>query len=182
MKIKAPFGKNDHIKVIRMIAEGLQKAGQLNRYLEIGIKKGSCFNNIAPLCKEAYAVDILNCKKLINQNKNLIWFRGQSQEFLTNHNPNKKFDLVFIDGAHNHEDSLKDFRSVFDLMNDNGLILLHDTYPPSEPFIGKSFCFDTYKTAEYIKENYPSYEFATLPFYFGISIFRKLERQLLWKK
>jgi len=182
MKIKAPFGKNDHIKVIREIAIGLQNSGALNRYLEIGIKKGNCFNQIASLAKEAYAVDILDCKKLINQNKNLIWFHGQSQDFLKQHNKDKKFDLVFIDGAHNHEDSLKDFQLVFELMNDNGIILLHDTYPPSEPFVAKSFCFDTYKTAEFIRENYPAYEFATLPFYFGISIFRKLERQLLWKK
>lgn len=181
MKIKAPFNKNDHIKIIKEIAIGLQKAGQLNRYLEIGIKKGNCFNQIAPLCKEAYAVDILNCEKLIKQNKNLKWFNGKSQDFLNKHDPNKKFDLVFIDGAHNHEDSLKDFQLVFELMNDNGLILLHDTYPPNETFIGKSFCFDTYKTAEVIRKNHPSYEFITLPFYFGISIFRKLEKQLLWK-
>ena len=43
MKIKAPFGKNDHIRMIKEIAIGLQKACQLNRYLEIGIKKGNCF-------------------------------------------------------------------------------------------------------------------------------------------
>jgi len=182
MKVKVPFTKNEHIQMIKAIALGLKQAGFLNRYLEIGIKKGNCFNQIAPLCKEAYAVDILDCNKLINHNKNLIWFHGKSQDFLHKHNPKKKFDLVFIDGSHNHEDSLNDFKLVFNLMRENGIILLHDTYPPSERFTEKSFCFDTYKTAEYIRKNYPNYEFATLPFYYGISIFRKLERQLLWKK
>lgn len=179
---KPPFHKNEHIQMIKSIAVGLNKAGALNRYLEIGIKKGSCFNVIAPLCKEAYAVDILDCKKLIQQNKNLQWFHGKSEDFLKQHNSDRKFDLVFIDGAHEHKISLNDFELVFPLVNDNGIILLHDTYPPSEPFIGKSFCYDTYKTAENIRDNFPEYEFITLPFYFGISIFRKLTRQLLWKK
>ncbi len=180
--MKDPFGKNEHVQMIKAIAVGLQRAGFLNRYLEIGIKKGSCFNVIAPLCKEAYAVDILNCHKLIKQNKNLVWFHGKSETFLKRHNPKKKFDLVFIDGAHEHNASLKDFNMVFPLLNDNGIILLHDTYPPSEKFISKSYCFDTYKTAERIREDYPQYEFVTLPFYFGISIFRKLRKQLLWQK
>ncbi len=182
MKIKAPFTKNDHIQMIKAIAAGMRKAGVLNRYLELGIKKGSCFNAIAPLAKEAYAVDILNCYKLIKHNKNLVWFHGKTTDMLTKHNPKKKFDLVFIDASHEHKASLTDFKMVLPLVNENGLILLHDTYPPSESFLGKSFCYDTYKTAEYIKKNYSQYEFITLPFYFGISIVRKLERQLLWKK
>jgi hypothetical protein len=180
--MKIPFSKNEHIRTIHDIAVGLQRAGFLKRYLEIGIKKGSCFNQIAPLCKEAYAVDILNCKKLIKQNKNLFWFHGKSEDFLKQHPVDKKFDLVFIDGAHEHKASLNDFKLVFPLVNDNGIILLHDTYPPSEKFTSKSYCHDTYKTAEYIMKYYSHYEFVTLPFSYGISIFRKLDRQLLWKK
>ena len=68
MKVKSPFTKNEHIQMIKAIALGMKQAGFLNRYLEIGIKKGNCFNQIAPLCKESYAVDILDCKKLINHN------------------------------------------------------------------------------------------------------------------
>ncbi len=180
--MKMPFGKNEHIQMIKAIAVGLQSADVLNRYLEIGIKKGSCFNTIAPLCKEAYAVDIIDCKKLISHNKNMVWFHGKSEDFLKQHNLERKFDLVFIDGAHEYIASLNDFKLVLPLVNDNGLILLHDTYPPREQFTGKSFCYNTYKTAEYIRKNYSQYEFITLPFYFGISVFRKLERQLLWKE
>ena len=179
--MKIPFGKNEHIQMIKAIATGLKSAGKLNRYLELGIKKGSCFNQIAPLCKQAYAVDILNCYDLIKHNKNLIWFHGKTDDFFKLHVPKKKFDLVFIDAAHEHIASLNDFKNALPLVNENGLILLHDTYPPSEEFTEKSYCSNTYKTAEYIKRYYPQYELATLPFYYGISIVRKLERQLQWK-
>ncbi len=177
-----PYGKNDHIRIVKAIAIGLYDAKVLNRYLELGIKKGSCFNRVAPFAKESYAVDIDNNFKYIKDIKNLNWYHGASTDFLKSHNKNKKFDLVFIDADHKHKSSLSDFKLVFPLVNDNGLILFHDTYPPSEKFISKSYCGDTYRTAEYIRKNYSDYEFATLPFYFGISIFRKLKRQLLWKE
>lgn len=181
MKSKVPFTKNEHIQMIKAIALGLKQAGFLKNYLEIGIKKGYCFNQVAPLAKKAYGVDILDCHSLIKQNNNLVWYHGKSEDFLKTYNGDK-FDLVFIDGAHEHAASLQDFKLVLPHTREGGLILFHDTYPPTEEFIQKKYCFDTYKTAEYIKDNYPEYEFATLPFYYGISILRNTTRQLLWKK
>lgn len=180
---KLPFEKDQHVRVIKEIALGLNRAGVLNRYLELGIRNGPCFNKVAPLAKEAYAVDIVDCHKCIKENKNLIWYHGTTTDFLKKHNKNKKFDLVFIDADHNHVASLNDFELVFPLVNDNGLILLHDTYPTCEELTSFKYCGDTYKTADYIKRNYSDKcEIATLPFYYGIGIVRKLNRQLLWRK
>ena len=178
--MKKPFSGRGHVAIIKEIACGLQRAGVLNRYLELGVRKGLCFNIIAPLSIEAYAVDVNNSYKFIKQNKNLIWNQMKSFDFLKNHNPDKKFDLVFIDADHSHKSSLNDFELVLPLVNENGIILLHDTYPPNKEFIIPEYCSDTYKTAEYIKEKYTQYDFVTLPFDYGISIFRKLDRQLLW--
>lgn len=174
------FG-TDHIIIIKSIAEGLNKAGFLNRYLELGIARGECFNSVAPFCKEAYAVDIDDRYNFIKYNKNLFWFHGKTTDFLINHENYKPFDLVFIDANHSHKASLEDFKLVLPLVNDNGLILLHDTYPPNNDYLSPNLCNDTYKTAEYIKKNFLEYEIVTLPFYYGISIVRKLDRQLLWK-
>ena len=178
-----PFSGREHIRIIKEVARGLHRAGFLNRYLELGIRKGICFNIVAPLAKEAYAVDIKNYYKHIKQNKNLIWNCTTTDEFLKNHVPNKKFDLVFIDACHTHEASLRDFKSVLPLVNDNGIIMLHDTYPPSKEYIEPNYCSDSYKTAEYIRNNYKNEcEITTLPFYFGISVVRKinLSRHLMW--
>lgn len=181
--MKMPFSGRGHIRIIKEIASGLYKAGFLKRYLELGVRQGNCFNSIAPLSKEAYAVDIKNSYKQIKQNKNLVWNHMRTDEFLKNHDPNRKFDLVFIDADHSYEGSLNDFGSVFPLVNDNGIILLHDTYPPNNEFAKPGFCSDTYKTAEYIRNNFSKEcEIVTLPFYFGISIVRKmsLDKHLLW--
>lgn len=183
MKTTIP-GKNDHVQMIKSIALGLKSADKLNTYLELGIRKGPCFNSIAPLSKDkAYAVDINDCYKAIKHNKNLVWFHGSSVDFLKNHNKKKKFDLVFIDADHNYRSSLRDFDLVFPLVNDNGLILMHDTYPPSEEYLTPSRCGDTYKTAEFIRFHYNhKCEICTLPFFYGIAIVRKLDRQLLWRQ
>jgi hypothetical protein len=183
--MKMPFSGRGHITIIKEIAYGLNKAGFLNRYLELGIRKGFCFNTVAPLSKEAYAVDIKNYYKYIKQNKNLVWNHMTTDEFLTNHDSKRKFDLVFIDAEHSHKSSLNDFNLVFPLVNDNGIILLHDTYPPNEEFTNPGYCSDSYKTAVYIKNNFnKECEIVTLPFYFGVSIVRKisLDKHLLWKQ
>jgi len=178
-----PHGKNDHIKIVKAIAIGIHDAKVLDRYLELGIKKGTCFNIIAPLAKKSYAVDIDNCYKYIKDNKNFNWYHGASTDFLKSHNRGKKFDLVFIDADHKHESSLSDFELVFSLVNDNGIILLHDTYPTKEELINSKYCGDSYKTADYIRKNYSDVcEICTLPFYYGVSVVRKLDRQLMWKQ
>ena len=179
--MKMPFEKNEHVNIIKPIAVGLHRARVLKRYLELGIRRGPCFNVVAPLAEEAYAVDINDCLKDIKQNKNLIWYHGTTTGFLSAHDKNKKFDLVFIDADHTHEASMNDFKLVLPLVNDNGLILLHDTYPTCEELTSTSYCGDTYKTAECIRRDFSTVcEIVTLPFYFGVAVVRKLDRQLLW--
>ena len=65
--MKLPFSGRGHIIIIKEIASGLQKAGFLKRYLELGIRKGLCFNVVAPLSREAYAVDIKDYSKYIQR-------------------------------------------------------------------------------------------------------------------
>jgi len=54
-------------------------------------------------------------------------FRGTSDEFFS---ANKdKFDLIFVDGLHEHEQVLRDVRNGLDTLNSNGTIVLHDCLP-----------------------------------------------------
>ena len=182
------YGKNDHVRIIKAIAEGMAEGNLLNNYLELGIRRGPCFNAVAPMVKgKAYGVDInADCYKNIKQNKNLVWFCGKSHEFLEQHDKNEKFDLVFIDADHSHEASLRDFEMVIPFLHEDSIVCLHDTYPYEERFLTKSYCFDTWKTAKVIKERYlDEFEIVTLPFYFGISVVRVCnnDRQLgTWYK
>ena len=183
--LKMPFGKNDHIRVIKCIAEGLREANALNYYLELGISKGVCFNEIAPLTKTAaYAVDINDTSyPHIKYQGNLQWFCGTTDDFFKLDSL-PKFDLIFIDAEHSHKASKQDFINSFGLLKSNGIICLHDTYPPNEKLF--EHCKDSYKTAKFITDNYiflaNECELVTLPFYYGITIVRKRTKQLMWMK
>jgi len=72
--MEMPFSKTSHIEVIKTIANGMNKAGFNDNYLELGISKGKCFNEIAPLFKIATAVDNQNKSfDYISKNKNISW-------------------------------------------------------------------------------------------------------------
>lgn len=42
----------------------------------------------------------------------------------------EKFDIIFIDGIHTEEQTLKDISNAFSRLNTNGVIVLHDCMPP----------------------------------------------------
>ena len=178
---EVPFSKNSHVRVIKEVARGLSLAKKLNVYVELGIRKGPTFNEVAPLAKVAHAIDTASkCLNFIKHNKNLKWHCKTSTEFLDNYS-GPPFDLVFIDASHVHKDSLNDFKKSFELTREGGMLILHDTYPPDKKYTSIHFCGDTYKTAEYIRDNYlDRCETITLPFYFGLTVVRKTTKQLGW--
>jgi predicted O-methyltransferase YrrM len=178
---KLSFGKRSHVPIIKAIAEGLRSSGQLSVYLELGTAKGACFNEVAPLAGVAHAVDHDPEKyEYIYKNKNLKWHACTTDYFFKEYSGDP-FDLVFVDAGHDFESSWSDFQKVAPLVNPNGIILLHDTYPPNEDFLRPDLSGDTWKTAWKIRQELSDeYEIATLPCYFGISIIRKCRKQLAW--
>lgn len=177
-KPKTPFDKTAHVPIIYEIAKGLKAIKCLEVYLELGVAAGGTFNRIAPLAKRAIAVDIrIQTYKSIKRNKNLKWYHGSTNAFFKQYKKTN-LDLVFIDADHSHKASMSDFKKVFPLVKRNGIIILHDTYPPSKYFIHKRRCGDSYKTAIAIKRDYKDVaEIMTLPFYYGITIIRKIEKE-----
>jgi len=176
-----PPNVDSHTNVLLTLAEGLRSAGKLGSYLELGVHKGCAFNKIAPIVGgSAYAVDTnANTFPHIKHNKNLRWYCGKSEDFLANYD-GEQLDFVFIDGDHKHEASLSDFTGVLPYVSNNGLIVLHDTYPPNLAFTRPGRCIDTYKTADYIRRNIDHVESVTLPFYYGLTIVRNCNTQLAW--
>jgi len=170
--------------VVELIAEGLcfpqpqQPGGKASgvqiSYLELGVKRADTFNRIVPYTRKAVAVDIVDISTNLTDDPRVVFWEGTSLEYLESCEI-YDFDLVFIDADHTHKASLADFRAVLPRVRNGGLILLHDTYPPSEKFTTPSWCGDTYKTALWIKNHTQELgvEIATLPFYYGVSIIRK---------
>lgn len=180
------------------LLQNIIDAGQFKSYLEIGTYKGM---SLLPLkCKYKIAVDPSFKISSKDKNrwlfKNLCNFRNKYYEltsddfFQTKSNEIKKQDLIFIDGLHTFEASLKDVLNSIKLLNDNGVIMMHDCLPPHEAGAmplgsfeeGKKksikgwdgqWCGDVWKTIVYLKENYnDTLEIFVLDTDFGLGIVR----------
>jgi hypothetical protein len=151
-------------------------------YLELGIKKGNTISSISPHAGRSIGVDINKPKKKI---KGYEFYEMTTDKFFEKINLGEIHlpfvNVVFIDANHNSKYVLKDFYNVLPMVKDQGIIILHDTYPKNKSFISDEFCGDSYKIAWDISiKNIPEIECCTIPIYPGFTIIRKRQQQLLW--
>jgi predicted O-methyltransferase YrrM len=155
--------------------DGLIKWIKPERYLELGVREGRTFTKVAQHCEKAIGVDMDPAPFQLEPN--MEYHTKLTDEYFRTLDPDIKFDVVFIDADHSHEQSLKDFMNVKDRIIDDGFIFLHDTYPYDEVFFSKYACNDVYKTALYIKQNFiDEFEVVTLPINPGVTIVKKISR------
>ena len=86
-----------------------------NNYLEIGCDRNENFSKIN--VQNKVGVDPLRGGTL----------RMTSDVFFKNNI--KKFDLIFLDGLHTYEQTIKDIDNSLKILNERGVILIHDCLP-----------------------------------------------------
>ena len=129
----------NRIKLIRKI---FKKEG-FNTYLEIGTETGGSFFPI--WAKNKIAIDpefkIKTGKKLrwlIKNPHNFFnhYFEETSDSFFQNHasiiSSMGGLDVALVDGLHTYRAALQDVLNSLEHLNNDGIIILHDCYPPSE--------------------------------------------------
>lgn len=171
------------MKRIELI-QALFRKTNFKNYLEIGCYMGRTFFPVK--AKNKIAVDpafhILFIRELliwiIKEPKNLRnkYFRETSDSFFKKR---KKYlikkgplDVVFVDGLHTFEASLKDVLNALVYLNQKGVIVMHDCYPPNkaaalptvnfptaEDLVGVggwtgAWCGDVWKTVNYLQRNF----------------------------
>lgn len=174
------------------------------KYLEIGVHDGFNFLNIK--CKKKIAVDpefkISNKKKATSFLKNTTnicneYYELTSDDFFVNYAEKIKSispHVVFIDGLHTFEQSLKDCYNSLNCIADDGIIIMHDCNPPnaasatlatSIPEAEKKWklendlgwtgewCGDVWKTIPYIIKNNPELDVTVLNADYGLGIIRR---------
>lgn len=190
-----------------ILLQELVSTNDYTSYCEIGTFQGCSF---LPLrCKVKLAVDpefkIPKIKKLMwlfknpynirnkyFQMKSEVFFR-EEKKYLEKINP---IDLFFIDGMHSFKASLIDVLNSLPYLSKNGLIIMHDCYPPHKPaatpansafearMMNKEtwkgdWCGDVWKTMAYLKENYRSkLEIFTINADFGLGVIKVLHNDL----
>ncbi|MBN1130869.1 MAG: class I SAM-dependent methyltransferase [Chitinispirillaceae bacterium] len=107
------------------------------RYLEIGVARGANFLRVKAPVK--VAVDPFMAvpfswivKRVVRNPSNILnrYVRTTSDRFFQNLPGRRAFDVIFIDGLHTYEQSLRDVDNSLRHLSPKGIILLHDCNPP----------------------------------------------------
>lgn len=152
---------NNHTDLLNLIAKKIKAES----YLEIGVfNPDHNFNKINVPVK--LSVDPDHDARAIICNTSDGYFERKD--------PNKKFDLIFIDGLHHADQVEKDIINSWNCLTPGGVIVLHDCNPPTEATTcvprGKQreWCGNVYQTVSKIAS--PKF---TVDFDYGCMVIRK---------
>ena len=166
--VPPPWETLDHQSIIANVIQHTN--GKNKSYIEYGVRDGACIEKIAPHVGYAYGVDM---DPYETKTENVRMFTMTTDQFSIRYLPTIKFDYAFIDADHTSKQVVIDFDYIINLINDNGYVFLHDTYPCRVENLLPSACNDCYKSPLKIKEKYPELEILTLPINPGLTIIRK---------
>lgn len=168
-----------HTKFLKNLAQLLRP----NLYVEVGVYEGDTLNQVARYCNHAIGIDT-NPKSLTYiRGKNISGINATS-DALPNHKlikENNLIDLAFIDGNHDSDQVLKDFRNISPFCSSDSLIIFHDTYPRSPDFLDPGKCSDSYRVPELIHEEFAaSWGYVTIPRHPGMTLFAQRNKLPTW--
>jgi hypothetical protein len=167
------------------------------KYLEIGVAGGLNFFPIKVLRKIAvdpkFAFKKKTKKKWKSKNKyNFLakYHEIISDDYFARKGRGKRFDVIFIDGLHTHEQSLKDVLNSLNCLNENGVIIMHDCSPPHAasaqpaqslqhaiemkvPGWTSEWCGDVWKTICYLRSQRKDLKIFVLDCDYGLGIVTK---------
>ena len=99
----------------QFIVQDIINRKKYKSYLEIGCFKNELFDQI--ICDKKIGVDPYSGGTL----------RKTSDDFFKDNN--YKFDCIFIDGLHRYHQVIRDIKNSLNVLNSEGIILLHDCLP-----------------------------------------------------
>ena len=184
----------DRIDILRRIAAALNA----RHYLEIGVSKGESFFPLRVARKVAVDPNPRlswrkRLRKCLANPLNLFnaYHRVTSDEYFVRCAPPEGgFDLVFVDGLHTYEQSLRDALNALEALNPGGVVALHDCNPPhaAAAFPARSFedaaarrppgwtgewCGDVWKAVVHLRATHPDMDVAVLDCDYGVGLVRR---------
>lgn len=157
------------------IIQGLINKNKYKRYLEIGIWDITAnFEKIS--CPFKVCVDP-------NPQLGDVTFRGTSDAYFEQLHPEFKYDMVFVDGLHIHEQTTKDIYNSFKHLNDGGMVIVHDCLPHNKEMQsrednGTLWTGDVWKSIAKIRMEDTSIVLDVVDTDFGCGILQKGNSQL----
>jgi SAM-dependent methyltransferase len=151
-------------------------------YLEIGVFDGNTFNAIR--ARRKVAVDIafsldLDAARATVAGQDVEYHECPSDDYFTRIIGDERFDVIFVDGLHTFDQTLRDLLNAIDHLREGGTIVIDDVIPPSYaaslPSLERSGAFreargikavdwmgDVYRVIFFLRDYMPGFSFATL--------------------
>lgn len=123
------------------LLKGLCKRFDNPSFFEIGTWRGETVYNLSEVAKTTYTLNLskkemldlgmteayANAQAYFSKNlRNVVQLEGDSRTF-DYRGLNQKFDVIFIDGNHNHDFVVSDTKKVFEsLLHENSIVVWHD--------------------------------------------------------
>jgi predicted O-methyltransferase YrrM len=154
-----------------------------NTYVELGLYQCEVFNRAIPYAERLVGVDIdRKAGEFMERSSGkTTFFHGTTTAFAQKLKKKPmSIDLLFIDADHSKEAVAADFKNFFPFIADQGLIVIHDSYPRNQEFIDPKYCGDGYQTIARLSRSTKDYEMVTIPMHPGLTIIRKRKHHLPW--
>lgn len=149
-------------------------------YLEVGCNDGGLTCRLADKCTRSVALDIAKHPQWEIYRKKyptVEFIHQSSNEFFAEYD--EQFDLIFIDGDHSYEQVLTDVENSLGHLNEDGLICLHDTLPPTKRHASSRLCGTAYKAARLLRKR-DDLEVYTFPVTFGLTLVGRIGSEFPW--
>lgn len=152
-------------------------------YLEIGCGSGEIAATLN--IKSGTGVDIVehpDWDTYVNRLDNLLYVKATSDQFFENIGDicdTQEFGLIFIDGDHTYAQVLRDVSNALACLEEGGLIVMHDTYPPTVDHTHPSWSGTAYLAAIELRKR-PDLEVYTFPVTFGVTLVGKVGNTFPW--
>jgi predicted O-methyltransferase YrrM len=119
----------------REVIQKIIDATGAKRYLEIGVFQGTTFLQIKCRHKSAVDPDFRISPRArarwVLRNLGSRFYQMMSGDFFARYRSPKKFGVAFIDGLHSYAGSLADLEKTLGILDDGGVIIMHDCNPPT---------------------------------------------------
>jgi hypothetical protein len=188
----------DRTEVIQAIVD----ATKAEEYLEIGVRSG---DNFVPMrvrhktgvdpCMDfdpAKPLGAAAVQEPQGASDEVELCECTSDSYYAGLDAQRRFDVIFIDGLHTHEQSLRDALNSLEHLEDGGVIVLHDCNPPNEaaahpapsleaacdlqlPGWTGEWCGDVWKTACFLRSQRHDLEMFVLNCDYGLGVIAKGE-------
>ena len=161
----------------RVIVE-IVRGCEFESFLELGIGGGQLAGILREGCPALTQITGVDVHDGHPPPDGVEWIRNKpTDQFFAE--DERRWDCIFVDADHMRPQATRDVVNSMKRLADDGLLFMHDTYPPSPESINPMACGDVYRTYLALAGR-SDVEVVNLPLFNGLAIIRRVDERRLW--